>query len=160
MLAKVPLAVLSFSIRDLKLALTREREWMDVPWPEPTLDKPNEAQLIVKGIHGERTIRAMFKMIIAAYQTDATRVITYRMPDAGLLKSIGISSTPHTLSHYGTNTSLHELNLQRTRTWMQLYSDFTDELRRSKDPLDPNGGTIFDNSLVYCGGDFAPRTGT
>jgi hypothetical protein len=94
----------------------------------------------------------MFKMIIAAYQTDATRVITYRMPDAGLLNSMGISSTPHTLSHYGSNTSLHDLNLQRTRKWMQLYSDFIDQLRSSKDPLDPNGGTIFDNSLVFFGG--------
>jgi hypothetical protein len=40
----------------------------------------------------------------------------------------------------------------RTRKWMQLYSDFIDLLRSSRDPLDPNGGTIFDNSLVYFGG--------
>jgi hypothetical protein len=140
------------SIRDLELALTREQEWMDVPWPKPTIEKPNEAQLMPSGSHGEQVIQAMFKMIIVAYQTDSTRVITYRMPDAGLLKSMGISSSPHTLSHYGSNTSLHELNLQRTRKWMQLFSDFVDDLRRSKDPLDPNGGTIFDNSLVYCGG--------
>ena len=74
------------------------------------------------------------------------------MPDAGLLASMGISSTPHTLSHYGSNASLHELNLQRTRKWMELYSDFIDQLRSVKDPMDPNGGTLFDNSLVYCGG--------
>lgn len=140
------------SIRDLELALTREQEWRDVPWPKPTVEIPNEARLIYKSFHGEQVMRAMFKMIIAAFQTDATRVITYRMPDAGLLRSMGISSTPHTLSHYGANTALHDLNLQRTRKWMQLYSDFIDELRRSKDPLDPHGGTIFDNSLVYCGG--------
>ncbi len=47
-------------------------------------------------------------------------VNTYRMPDVGLLKSMDISSTPHTLSHHGSNTSLHELNLQRTRKWMEL----------------------------------------
>jgi Protein of unknown function (DUF1552) len=140
------------SIRDVELGLTREQEWMDAPFPKPTLGKPNEAQLIPEGSHGERVIQAMFKMIIAAYQTDSTRVVTYRMPDEGLLKSMGISSSTHTLSHYGANTALHELNLQRSRKWMQMYSDFVDELRRSKDPLDPNGGTIFDNSLVYCGG--------
>ena len=113
---------------------------------------PNEDQVLSSGSHGETAILAMFKMIIAAHQTDSTRVITYRMPDAGLLKSMGISSTPHTLSHYGANTSLHDLNLQRTRKWMQLYSDFIDLLRSSRDPLDPNGGTIFDDSLVYFGG--------
>ena len=35
---------------------------------------------------------------------------------------------------------------------MELYSDFIDQLRSVKDPMDPNGGTLFDNSLVYCGG--------
>ncbi len=79
------------------------------------------------------------------------------LPDAGLLKSIGITSTPHTLSHFGANTALHELNLQRTRKWMQLYSEFIDLLRSSRDPLDPNGGAIFDNSLVFFGGGL--RTG-
>jgi len=134
------------SIRDIETSLTREREWLDVPYPKATLPKPPEQ------LQGEREIRDMFKLIIAAYQTDATRVITYRMPDAGLLKSMGISSTPHTLSHYGSNTSLHDLNLQRTKKWMQLYSGFIDQLRARKDPLDPNGGSIYDNSLVYNGG--------
>ena len=35
---------------------------------------------------------------------------------------------------------------------MGLYSDFIDQLRSAKDPMDPNGGTLFNNSLVYCGG--------
>ena len=140
------------SIRDIELALSREEEWLDEPYPAATLAAPNENKVLTSGSHGEAAIRVMFKMIITAFQTDATRVITYRMPDAGLLKSMGISSTPHTLSHYGSNTSLHELNLQRTRKWIQLYSEFIDQLRSSKDPLDPNGGTIFDNTLVYYGG--------
>lgn len=140
------------SIRDLELAISREKEWMDEPYPSTDLPAPNEEKLLTSGSHGEAAIRAMFKMIIVAYQTDATRVITYRMPDAGLLKSMNISSSPHTLSHYGSNEKLHELNLLRTKKWAALYSDFIDELRASKDPLDPHGGTIFDNSLVYFGG--------
>ena len=134
------------SIRDIELALSREEEWIDIPYPKATQKRPPE------GMQGEPEIKAMFKMILAAWQTDATRVVTYRMPDAGLLQSMGISSTPHTLSHYGSNVSLHELNLKRTTKWMQLYSGFIDQLRSAKDPLDPNGGTLFDNSLVYNGG--------
>ena len=65
---------------------------------------------------------------------------------------MGVSSSPHTLSHYGTNTTLHGLNLRRTKKWMQLYSGFIDQLRSAKDPLDPNGGTLFENCLVYNGG--------
>lgn len=134
------------SIRDIELSLSREEEWIDVPYPEATQKKPPQ------GLEGEPEIKAMFRMILTAWQTDASRVVTYRMPDAGLLQSMGISSTPHTLSHYGANVSLHELNLQRTKKWMHLYSDFIDQLRATKDPLDPNGGTMFDNSLVYNGG--------
>ena len=134
------------SIRDIELSLSREEEWIDIPYPEATQKKPPE------GMQGEPEIKAMFQMILAAWQTDATRVVTYRMPDAGLLQSMDISSSPHTLSHYGSNVSLHELNLQRTKKWMHLYSDFIDQLRATKDPLDPNGGTLFDNSLVYNGG--------
>ena len=134
------------SIRDIELSLSREEEWIDIPYPKATQKRPPE------GMQGEPEIKAMLKMILAAWQTDATRVVTYRMPDAGLLQSMGISSTPHTLSHYGSNVSLHELNLKRTAKWMQLYSGFIDQLRSAKDPLDPNGGTLFDNSLVYNGG--------
>ena len=134
------------SIRDIELSLSREEEWIDIPYPKATQKRPPE------GMQGEPEIKAMFKMILAAWQTDATRVVTYRMPDAGLLQSMGISSTPHTLSHYGSNVSLHELNLKRTTKWMQLYSGFIDQLRSAKDPLDPNGGTLFENSLVYNGG--------
>ena len=140
------------SVRDLEIALSREETWMDVPYPNSTQPKPNDGKLLSDGSHGEPAIRAMYKLIIAAYQTDATRVITYRMPDAGLLKSMNVSSSPHTLSHYGSNANLHKLNLERTKRWMKLYSEFIDLLRASKDPLDPNGGTIYDNSLVYWGG--------
>ncbi|MCP4889465.1 MAG: DUF1552 domain-containing protein [Planctomycetaceae bacterium] len=134
------------SIRDIELSLSREEAWLDVPYPKASLPKPPEE------LQGEPEILAMFKMIIAAWQTDATRVISYRMPDTGLLKGMGISSTSHTLSHYGSNVELHKLNLQRTRKWMQLYSGFIDLLRASSDPLDPNGGSLFDHSLVYNGG--------
>ena len=140
------------SIRDIELTISREEEWLDVPYPKATMKAPNDSQVLASGSHGEKAIRTMQQLILAAWKTDSTRVVTYRMPDAGLLKSMDISSTPHTLSHYGSNASLHELNLRRTRKWMELYSDFIDQLRSAKDPMDPNGGTLFDNSLVYCGG--------
>jgi hypothetical protein len=140
------------SIRDIELTITREEQWLDVPYPKTKLKPPKDSQFVDHGSHGQKAIQTMYQLILAAWQTDSTRVVTYRMPDAGLLKTMGISSTPHTLSHYGSNVSLHELNLQRTRKWMELYSGFIDQLRAAKDPLDPNGGTLFDNSLVFFGG--------
>ena len=140
------------SIRDIEMTITREEQWLDVPYPKTKLKPPKDSQYLDHGSHGQKAIQTMYQLILAAWQTDSTRIVTYRMPDAGLLKTMGISSTPHTLSHYGSNASLHELNLKRTRKWMELYSGFIDQLRSAKDPMDPNGGTLFDNSLVYCGG--------
>ena len=134
------------SIRDIELSLSREEDWIDIPYPEAPQKWPPE------GMQGEPEIKSMFKMILAAWQADATRVVTYRMPDAGLLQSMRISSTTHTLSHYSSNVLLHELNLKQTKKWMQMYSGFIDQFRAAKDPLDPNGGTLFDNSLVYNSG--------
>ena len=136
----------SSSLRDVEKAISREESWVDVPFPKKLSKAPKD------GLVGEAEIKVMFKMIIAAYQTDSTRVLSYRMPDAGLLKGMSISRSPHSLSHYGSNELLHKLNLQRTTKWMQLYSQLIDELRAAKDPLDPKGGTLYDNSLVYCGG--------
>ena len=134
------------SIRDIELAISREKIWVDVPYPKVTTPTPKAK------LSGEASIRIMFKMIIAAYQSDSTRVITYRTPDAELLKSMGMSVSPHTLSHYGNSSIRHKLNLERTKKWMQLYAAFIDQLRSAKDPLDPNGGTIYDNTLAYLGG--------
>ena len=64
------------SIRDIELSLSREEEWLDIPYPEATQKWPPE------GMQGEPEIKSMFKMILTAWQADATRVVTYRMTDA------------------------------------------------------------------------------
>ncbi|MEM1295317.1 MAG: DUF1552 domain-containing protein [Verrucomicrobiota bacterium] len=134
------------SVRDVETALSREEAWINVPKPKANVKLPGE------GMTGEQDIRMMFKLIVTAYQTDSTRVITYRMPGTSLLQGMGIGYNPHALSHYGTNTMVHSMNEERTKKLCELFSDFIDDLRGTKDPLDPNGGTIFDNSMVYYGG--------
>ena len=134
------------SIRDIELAISRQQDWINEPYPKAGFRAPKD------GLGAEKEMLMMYKLLVTAYQTDSTRVITYRMPDAGLLTSMGIDHSPHTLSHYGSNTALHELNLKRSTKWLELYSKLIDMLRAAKDPLDPNGGTIFDNSLVFWGG--------
>ena len=134
------------SIRDIELEITREKEWVNVPYPKAIVGKP-QSELI-----GEKEVRAMFKILIAAYQVDASRVYSYRLPDANLLKGLGIPADTHQLSHAGVQVTLQEYNRIRSKKWMEIYSSLIDQLRNTKDPLDPNGGTLYDNSLVYMGG--------
>ena len=58
------------------------------------LDEPLE------GLQGKDAIKAMYDLIVAALQTDSTRVMTYRMPGQTLLDSIGVSLSCHNVSHY------------------------------------------------------------
>ena len=45
----------------------------------------------------------MYDLLIAAFQTDSTRVITYRQPGGSIfLQSIGVDVHPHDMSHYST----------------------------------------------------------
>ena len=43
------------------------------------------------GLKGKDEIEVMYKLIVAALQTDSTRVMTYRMPGQALLQSMGVT---------------------------------------------------------------------
>ena len=56
--------------------------------------------MIGPGLKGQAEIAIMYDLIVAALQTDSTRVITYRQPVSSLLASLDIRVNPHDMSHY------------------------------------------------------------
>ena len=66
------------SIRDIETRLGKAEQWMDVPKSEAPLETPEEALV------GRSEIEMMYKLMVAAIQTDNTRVITYREPGSRL----------------------------------------------------------------------------
>lgn len=132
-------------IRDVEKRLAREESWIGVPKPKATLPEPSPS------MEGEASVRAMLTMMRLAFQADATRVVTYRLPDTSVLTGIGVSHTPHTLSHYGSSSELRDLNLVRTKKWTGILGDFLTELRSAKDLCDPEGGTLYDNTILFFG---------
>ena len=85
------------SIRDIELTISREEEWLNVPYPKATMKAPNDSQVLARMVlKVMKAIRTMQQLILAAWITDSN-VVTYRMPDAGLLKSMDISSR---LTHF------------------------------------------------------------
>ena len=51
------------------------------------------------GLSGKDEI-FMYDLMVAALQTDNTRVMTYRQPIRALVNSFGLSVSPHNMSHY------------------------------------------------------------
>ena len=84
------------SIREIETRLAKENEWLTVPKAKPAkvIAEPG------KGMGGEQEMRLMYDMMVTAFQTDATRVISYRQPVNSLLRSRGVNLDGHSMSHY------------------------------------------------------------
>jgi hypothetical protein len=128
------------SIRDIETRLGKEERWLDVPKPKSDVTEPDP------GLTGREEIRIMYDLLVAALRTDVTRVVTYRQPVGTLLRSLGLSITPHNMSHYSPGERM-EASQQRDETQSELLAGLFDKLKRVKEP---DGSSLFDHTcLVY-----------
>jgi len=122
------------SIRDIETRLSKAEQWMDVPKSKAPLTKPEEALV------GRSEIEMMYKLMVAALQTDNTRVITYREPGSRLLSSIGASGNPHNVSHYRSK--------MRDKAHSELLAGLIDQLKATKEV---DGSSLFDHVAMAFG---------
>ncbi len=87
-------------IRDIETALIKDEQWQNIPKPEAQLKAPSSS------LAGLEEVKLMYDLIVAAFQTDCTRVITYRQPISSLLTSLGIKVAAHDMSHYSAGERL------------------------------------------------------
>ncbi|MCM8534615.1 MAG: DUF1552 domain-containing protein [Lentisphaeraceae bacterium] len=130
------------SIRDIETRLVKEEQWFDIPKPKATLKEPP------KEADGKQDIKLMYDIMIAALQTDSTRVITYRQPVRTLLKSIGVNVNQHDMSHYHqTRAEKLDASERRDKAQSALLSGLLDKLKSTKEA---DGSSLYDHtSLVY-----------
>lgn len=137
------------SIRDIETRLSKDEQWIGVPQPTAPLPAPKP------GLAGRSEIALMYDIMIAAMQTDSTRVLTYRQPVASLLTSLGIKVFIHDMSHYHTTLG-EKLDASQRRDIAQseLLAGFLDKLKATKES---DGSTLFDNITLAYGSNI--RTG-
>lgn len=129
-------------VRQVETGLQRQAQWADIPKPNAPFEAPDE------GLAGEEAIKLMYDMMIIALQTDATRVVSYRLPVCSLLSGIGIQLKAHSLSHYGFSQPRIDASRQRDQKCMDLLAHFIDRLKEAKDI---DGSRLFDNCIVSYG---------
>ncbi len=129
------------SIRDIEVRLSKEEQWLSIPKPGAPVQEPHE------GLAGRDEIRMMYELIVAAFRTDSTRVITYRQPVGTLLKSLSIKFAPHDVSHYlpGERTVASQ---QRDTAQSELLATLIDQLKATKEP---DGSSLFDHTILVYG---------
>jgi hypothetical protein len=129
-------------IRDIETRLAKDEQWIGVPQPKAPMPQPQE------GLAGKEEIKIMYDLIIAAMQTDSTRVLTYRQPVSTLMTSIGIKVAPHDMSHYhSTMGEKYAASQQRDLVQSELLAGLIDKLKATKEA---NGSRLFDHvALAY-----------
>jgi hypothetical protein len=128
-------------IRDIEVRLGKDEQWMNVPKMRPSINEPRP------GLAGKVEIKVMYDLIVAALQTDSTRVITYRQPVGTLLQSIGTKIAPHDMSHYAPGDRM-AASQQRDATQSELLAGLIDKLKATKEA---DGSTLFDHTCLAYG---------
>ena len=129
-------------IRDIETRLSKDEKWIGVPRPEAPIPEPQP------GLAGREEIEIMYDIMLAAMQTDSTRVMTYRQPVSTLMTSIGIKVAPHDMSHYHSTLG-EKLDASQRRDLAQsaLLAGFIDKLKATNEA---DGSRLFDHvALAY-----------
>ncbi len=128
------------SIRDIEVRLGKDEQWLSVPKSKPPVAEPKP------GLAGKDEIKVMYDLILAALQTDSTRVLTYRQPVGTLLQSLGTKVAPHDMSHYSPGDRM-AASQKRDETQSELLAGLIDKLKATKEA---DGTSLFDHvALAY-----------
>lgn len=130
------------SIRQIEQSISREVEWSNTPKPEAPLRQPKEA------MDGLAALKTFHQLIVAAFQTDSTRVITYRQPISSVLTSWEFGLGAHSLSHYNLDPRRVEASRKKDVLFMELFADLIDRFKKTDDI---HGQNLFDSSLISYG---------
>ena len=128
-------------IRDIEVRLGKDEDWLDVPKAKAPLAEP------APGLKGRDEIKMMYDLIVAALQTDSTRVMSYRLPGQNLLKSLGVTLSAHNISHYSSGERL-EASKIRDKAHAELLAGLIDKLKATKEA---DGSSLFDHTALAFG---------
>lgn len=131
------------SIRDIETRLAKEEKWIDVPKVKPTDPMPEPP----KAMSGDKEVRLMYDIMVAALQTNSTRVATYRQPVQPFIDGLGIHFNGHNISHYTPGPRM-EASQARDRGLSETLAHLIDKLKAAKEP---DGSSLFDHTSVAFG---------
>lgn len=131
------------SIRDIETRISKEESWLTVPKKTPgaPVKEPGE------GLEGAPAVEAVYDLMVAAMQVDASRVFTYRLPSDSFCSSIGSSFSAHNLSHYA-GTERTKDSILRDQAHAKLIARLMDKLKATKEA---DGSSLLDNVALTFG---------
>lgn len=129
------------SIREIETRISKDEQWLGVAKPKAPIDEP------AAKLHGKDEVKLMYDLMAAAFQTDSTRVFTYRLPTESLIKSLGVKVGLHDLSHYAPGERM-EASQVRDHAHSELLAGLLDRLKGVKEA---DGSSMLDHTCVAYG---------
>lgn len=127
-------------IRDIETRLSKDEEWLQVPKAKPPMELPKP------GLKGKDEIKVMYDLMVAAMQTDSTRVLSYRLPGQSLLSSLDLKPSAHNVSHYSPGDRM-DASQARDKAHSELLAGLIDKLKSTKEA---DGSSLYDHvSLTF-----------
>ena len=131
------------SVREIEVRISKEDSWLGVEKKKPrdVVHQPGES------LEGVEEIRAMYDLMVASMQVDATRVFTYRMPADSMIASLGATMSAHSMSHYSV-PERRAVSQKRDKYHSLLLAEFLDKLKKS---TEADGSSLLDHVAITLG---------
>jgi uncharacterized protein DUF1552 len=132
-----------YAVRDIETRIQRTEGANAV---NPNIEKPISS---VPENYDEHTA-LMFDLMLAAFQTDSTRIITFLMAleqSNRAYREIGIADSHHGLTHHGGDKEKIEKCVLINQYQVEQFGKFIAKLKATKD----GDGTLFDHVMVTYG---------
>ncbi len=138
------------AVREVELRTKRAEAWLEMP--RPTI-APGIAGNLNRNVPLERLgeyLRTMYDIVVLAFQTDMTRVVTFNTGNEGTgpsIPEIGISRDRHSLSHHNGNREALEQLTRSDEFNVRQFAYFLDRLAEVRD----GDGPLIDTTLALYG---------
>ncbi len=133
------------SVRGLEQRLAKAEAWSQKPKPVVSVQAPKDitdrADLI-------GCTKLMYDLILLAFQTDSTRIVTLRSDGLGVVPKIeGVTEVHHSLSHHGKDPHKLEQLAMVEKAEMVALAEFLEKLKGTTE----EGSNLLDRTMVYFG---------
>lgn len=138
------------SVREVEERTKRADEWLDIPRPQVAADVRQKLDRDVPREKLGEYLRTMYDIVVLAFQTDLTRVVTFSTGNEGIgpsVPEIGIKQPRHSLSHHNGNPVLLEELAQSDVFNVQQFSYLLDRLAAVEDAHGP----LLDSTMALYG---------
>ena len=138
------------SVREVERRVQRNQQWMDIPKPRIDAKSLNLDAKPYDRRDRRSYFRVMFDLILLAFQTDTTRVVTFEMgreAAGGMYDELGVDGEHHELSHHGGDPAMLESLHKIDRFLVDQYAYFLDRLASTRDA----SGSLLHQTIVPYG---------